>query len=128
MFQIVQKINEQTKLYEGLKVPVKIIVDTETKQFEVEVGSPPTSALLLTAAKIPKGSGTAGTETVGNVTLKQIVEIAKSKLEQLSSNTLKAAVKTVIGTCVSIGLTVNEKSPKEVIAELNEGKHQEIIT
>ena len=54
------------------------------------------------------------------VSYKQIVEIAKSKQEQLSSNTLEAAVKTVIGTCVSIGLTVNEKSPKEVIAEIKE--------
>lgn len=55
--QVVAKINEVTKEFMGVKVPVKVIVDTATKTFEVEVGSPSVSSLIKKEANVEKGAG-----------------------------------------------------------------------
>src|ERR1051325_10434172 len=81
VLQVVNAINEKTKDFPGMKVPVKVEVDTETKQFVVEVGIPPTAALIFKEAGINKGSGTAGTNFVGNITIESIVKISKMKLD-----------------------------------------------
>jgi len=120
---IVNKINEVTKDYAGMKVPVKVTVDTETKEFEVTVGTPTTSALIVSELKIQKGSGSPKAQKVGNLSMEQVVRIAKIKQAELLSTNLKAAVKEVLGSCVSMGVTVEEKDPKEVQKEIDEGKH-----
>jgi len=76
---IVNKINELTKDYAGMKVPVKVAVDPETKEFEVSVGTPTASALIVRELKIEKGSGTPSTQKVGNLTMEQVIGIAKLK-------------------------------------------------
>jgi len=124
---IVNKINELTKEFSGMKVPVKITVDVETKEFEVEVGVPTTSALIASELKIQKGSGEAGTKTVGNLTMEQAVKIAKMKKPTLLAKNLKAAIKEVLGTCLSMGVTVEGKDPREVQRELDEGKYDELL-
>ncbi len=125
---IVNKINEITKDYSGMKVPVKISVDTDNKEFEVSVGTPTTSALLVSELKVTKGSGTPNTEKIGNLSLEQVVRIAKVKDNDLLSRDLKAAVKEVLGTSVSMGVTVEGKDPREVQKEINEGKHDALLT
>jgi len=121
---IVNKINEVTKDYAGMKVPVKVIVDTETKEFEVTVGTPTTSALIVSELKIEKGSGSPKAQKVGNLSMEQVVRIARMKQAELLSPNLKAAVKEVLGSCVSMGVTVEGKDPKEVQKEIDEGKHK----
>jgi large subunit ribosomal protein L11 len=69
--QVVAKINEKTKAYEGMKVPVKVLIDPKTKTFEIKVGTPPTSALLVKEIKAEKGSGAPNTQKVGNITIEQ---------------------------------------------------------
>lgn len=120
---IVNKINELTKDYAGMKVPVKITVDPETKAFEVTVGTPTTSALIVSELKIEKGSGTPSTQKVGNLSLEQVIRIAKIKQPELLAKTLKEAVKEILGTCVSMGVTVEGKDPREVQREIEEEKH-----
>jgi len=120
---IVNKINEVTKDYAGMKVPVKVTVDTETKEFEVTVGTPTTSALIVSELKIEKGSGSPKAQKVGNLSMEQVVRIAKIKQAELLAIGLKAAVKEVLGSCVSMGVTVEGKDPKEVQKEVDEGKH-----
>jgi len=120
---IVNKINEVTKDYAGMKVPVKVIVDTETKEFEVTVGTPTTSALIVSELKIEKGSGSPKAQKVGNLSMEQVLRIARMKQAELLSPTLKAAAKEVLGSCVSMGVTVDGKDPKEVQKEIDEGKH-----
>jgi len=120
---VVNKINELTKDYAGMKVPVKVIVDPETKQFEVNVGTPTTSALIVSELKIEKGSGNPKAQKVGNLSMQQLIRIAKIKRPELLSKTLKAAVKEVLGTCVSMGVTVEGKDPKEVLKEIDAGKY-----
>jgi large subunit ribosomal protein L11 len=125
---IVNKINELTKDYSGMKVPVKVTVDPETKEFEVSVGTPTTAALIVSELKIEKGSATPNTQKVGDLTLEQIVRIAKIKRPKLLAKTIKAAVKEVLGSCVSIGVTVEGKDPKELQREIDEGKYDEIFS
>ena len=120
---IVNKINEVTKDYAGMKVPVKVIVDTETKEFEVTVGTPTTSALIVSELKIEKGSGSPKAQKVGNLSMEQVVRIARMKQAELLSPDLKAAAKEVLGSCVSMGVTVDGKDPEEVQKEIDEGKH-----
>jgi large subunit ribosomal protein L11 len=124
---IVNKINELTKNYAGMKVPVKIVVDPETKGFEVTVGTPTTSALIVSELKIEKGSGTPSTQKVGNLSMEQVTRIAKIKQPELLAKTLKEAVKEILGTCVSMGVTVEGKDPREVQREIAEGKYDAIL-
>jgi large subunit ribosomal protein L11 len=124
---IVNKINEVTNAYSGMKVPVKVFVDPDTKQFEVEVGTPTTAALIIKELHVEKGSGKPNTEKIGNLSLEQIVKIAKLKYSELLANSLKGAVKEVLGNCVSMGATVNGVDPREVQREINEGKHDGIL-
>ena len=115
--QVISSINEKTKDFDGMKVPIKLIVDPETKDFEVKVGTPPVSALIKKELGIEKGAQTAEDE-VGDLTLEQVAKIARIKMENMLSYTEKAAMKEVLGTCVSLGVTVEGKSPKEVQKEL----------
>jgi len=123
--QIVAKINEKTVAFEGMKVPVKIIIDKKTKQFDIEVGSPPVSALIRKELGLEKGAKTAGKEVVGNLTFGQAIELAKLKLGAMMAKDLKASVKEVLGTCVSMGVTVDGRNAREVQREIDEGKHDE---
>ena len=122
ILQIITAINEQTKEFKGMKIPVSVLVDTDTKKWEIEVGIPSASALLLKDAGIQKGSGTSGTEWVGEVSADMIAKIAKVKLETSYASSLKSVAKQIVGTCVSLGIKVEGKTPKEFTAEINEGK------
>jgi large subunit ribosomal protein L11 len=124
---VVTKINELTKDYAGMKVPVKISVNPEDKSFEVTVGVPTSSALLVSELKIEKGSGTPNSAKVGDLKVDQIVRIAKIKRPELLAKTLKGAAKEVMGTCVSMGVTVEGRDPREVQKEVDEGKFDDIL-
>ncbi len=124
---IVNKINELTNDYAGMKVPVKVTVDPETKEFEVSIGTPTTPALIVRALKVEKGSGTPSTQKVGNLTMEQVIGIAKSKRSELLGKTLEASAKEILGSCVSMGVTVEDKDPREVQREIDEGKYDELF-
>ncbi len=125
---IVNKINEVTKDYSGMKVPVKVAVDPDTKEFDVTVGTPTASALIVAELKIEKGSGTPNTAKVGNLNMDQIVRIAKIKRAELLARNLKMAAKEILGVCVSMGVTVEGKDPREIQREIGEGKHDVIFS
>ncbi|MBU7032218.1 MAG: 50S ribosomal protein L11 [Theionarchaea archaeon] len=116
--QVINAINEKTSAFDGMKVPIKLIVDPETKQFEIKVGTPPVSALVLKELGIEKGAQTPGQEVVGNITLEQIKKIAHIKMDNMLSYKEEAAMKEVLGTCVSMGVTVDGRSPRDVQQEL----------
>ncbi len=121
ILSVVNMINEKTKDYAGMKVPVKVEVDADTKEFTVEVGVPPTAMLILKEANVQKGSGTPNKEFVGDVSMDSIVKVAKLKMDNIYARTVKSAVKEMLGACVSIGVKVEGKPPKEMIKEVNEG-------
>ncbi len=104
--EVVEKINEKTRDYNGMQVPVKVIVD-DKKNVEIEVGTPPpTASLVMKELGIQKGSGNAGSEVVGNLTIPQVAKIARMKKEDVLSYDLKATMKEVMGTCVPMGVNV----------------------
>jgi len=125
MMQVVEQINGKTSDFEGIKVPVKVIVDTDTKNFEIKVGTPPTTALILDELNIEKGSQDPGMDKVADLSIEQVLKIAKMKFDSLLSNDNKMAAKEVIGTCVSMGLNVDGKDPKIVQKEISEGLYDE---
>ncbi|MEN4006122.1 MAG: 50S ribosomal protein L11 [Methanobacteriaceae archaeon] len=125
MMQAVEQINSKTNDFAGIKVPVKIIVDVGTKEFEVKVGTPPTTALILDELNIEKGSQDPGMDKVADLSIEQTLKIAKMKFDSLLSNDYKMAAKEVIGTCVSMGITVDGKNPKIVQKEISEGLYDE---
>jgi large subunit ribosomal protein L11 len=114
ILQVVNTINEKTKDFPGMKVPVKVEVDTTTKQFTVEVGVPPTAALIIKESGVTKGSGTAGTNYVGDITMETAIKIAKMKIDSSYANDIQGAVKEVIGSCQSIGMTIEGKPAKDI--------------
>ena len=124
---VVNKINELTKDFVGMKVPVKVIVEVETKKFSVEVGTPTTAALIVRELKIEKGAHSPGRESVGDLPLEKAIKIAIIKKRDLKSKTLKAALKQVLGTCLSMGVSINGRNPKEVIKEINRGSYDELL-
>src|SRR5918911_4885057 len=93
VLQVVNAINEKTKDFPGMKVPVKVEVDPETKKFTVEVGIPPTAALIFKEAGVTKGSGTAGTNYAGNIGIEGAIRIAKMKMNSSYAKDIKGAVK-----------------------------------
>jgi len=126
--QVVDEINKATKDFAGMQVPVKVIVtDPKKKTFEIEVGVPPVSQLIKKELGVPKGSSEPVHTPVGNLTMEQVVRIAKAKAEQMLASDLKAAAKEVIGTALSMGVTVEGKDPREVQREIDEGLYDEIF-
>jgi len=121
--EIIKAINEKTKSFEGMKVPVTLIVDPKSKAFEIEVGTPPTSGLIAKELKVEKGSGDAGKTRVGNLSMAQAIKIANMKADAMQAKTLKARVLEVVGTCVSTGVTVEGKPAKEFSKEIQAGKY-----
>ena len=124
--EVVKKINELTKDFQGMKVPVKIIVDPATKNYELKVGTPPASALIMKRANIEKGSSDT-TAPVGNITMKDVIDIAKMKKNDLMGKDLKAKAKEIVGTCVSMGVTIEGMNAKEVIKKIEEGEFDEFF-
>ncbi|MBA0909052.1 MAG: 50S ribosomal protein L11 [Nitrosarchaeum sp.] len=121
IMEIIKAINEKTKDFEGMKVPVTVSVYPDTKKWEIEIGIPSAAALLLKEAGIQKGTGAAGTTWVGDITIDSVIKVANTKLEKSYASSLKSVVKTVIGTCLSLGIKVEGKTPKEITAEINQG-------
>ena len=113
---IVNKINEETAEYQGVPVPVDVTIDTDSREFTVKVGMLSTFALITQALDIAKGSPTPNTEYVGDLTFDQVVGIARRKRDGLFSASLKSAVREIVGSCQSMGVTV-EGQPGKVIQD-----------
>jgi len=123
IMKIINTINDKTKSFEGMKVPVKVIIDTKTKDFEIEVGTPPAASLILNEIGAEKGSGAPSTHKIGNLTIDQAIKVAKMKYDNLLGKELKQKTKEIIGTCVTMGVTVEGKKPQETQKAIDEGEY-----
>lgn len=124
--QVIDQINEKTADYNGMQVPIKVIV-ADDKSVTIEVGTPPTSALVLQEAGIQKGSGRPNTEKVGNITVQQAAKIARMKKDSLLAYDLKAAIKEVTGTAITAGVTVEGMDPRDFQKGIDNGDYDEIL-
>lgn len=125
--EVVAKINEKTKVFAGMKVPAKVKIDKDTKEFDIEIGTPPASQLIKKETGIEKGSGNPKEDKVADILIEQIIKIAKMKESALLGKTLKDKVKEIMGTCNSMGILVEGKPAIESIKDVNEGKFEEEI-
>lgn len=119
--KVVADINKETSGFKGMKVPVDVIVNKAKRTYEIKVGLPPTSALILNEVGLEKGSGLAGTEVVGNATIDHIMNVAHAKKTDLLAATLAAACKEVLGTMVSMGITVEGEDPRVIQKKIDDG-------
>ncbi|MEM2237478.1 MAG: 50S ribosomal protein L11 [Candidatus Caldarchaeum sp.] len=120
---VAEEANRLTKEFMGMRVPIEIVVNTDTKEYQVKVGTPSTAALIASTAQVSKGSGTPGKDFVADLKFSDIVKIAETKMPDLRSKSLKSAVKEVLGTCVSMGVKVDGMVAKDVIKLVDQGKY-----
>lgn len=120
--QVVAEINKKTAAMAGMQVPIKVTVDTATKEFSIEIGTPPSAALIKKEAGIEKGSGNPFTDKVADLMVEQIIKIAKMKEDALLGKDLKAKVKEIIGTCHSMGILVEGMPANEALRAIERGQ------
>lgn len=125
--QIISEINKKTADFKGMKVPIKIIVDAETKTFEINIGTPPVSQLIAKEINVQKGSGAPNKDKIGNVAMEQVIKIAKMKKESMLVNNLKSAVKSVIGSANSMGVLIENKKAVDINADIDGGMYDGLI-
>jgi len=118
--QIIAAINEKTKAFAGMKVPVKILIK-EDKSFDIKVGTPPMSALIKGELGLEKGSGNARTDKVGNLSIEQLKKIVAMKQDDLLGATPEACACEVAGNCVSLGVTIDGKDAKVFTKDVKAG-------
>ena len=125
--QVVAEINKKTESFKGMQVPVTVIVDTDTKEFKITVGTPPVSALIKKEAGIEKGSGNPLVDKIADLKIEQVIKIAKMKEGAMLGKDNFAKVKEVCGTCNSMGVMVEGKQASEAIADINKGAFKDKI-
>ena len=127
IMNIINSINDKTTHFKGMKIPVKVIVDTKSKNFDLEIGTPPVSELIKKELNLEKGSATPDKEKIGNLSVEQVIKIALMKKDSMLVNSLKAAVKNVIGSCNSLGILVEGKKSVDINKDVNAGMYDKQI-
>jgi len=102
-----KEYNERTAQQVGMIIPVEITVYSD-RSFTFVTRTPPAADLLRKAAKVEKGSGTAGRANVGTISRDQLRQIAETKMADLNATTIEAAEKIIAGTARSMGIQVTE--------------------
>ena len=123
---VVSEINEQTAAFDGMEVPVTVDYDDDGS-FSIEVGVPPTAALVKDEAGFETGSGTPQSEFVADLTVEQVRKIAEQKSSDLLAYDLKNAAKEVVGTCVSLGVTIEGEDPREFKQRVKDGEYDDLL-
>lgn len=125
--KVIADVNVATKGFAGMKVPVEIDVDGKTKTYVITVNSPPMAELIKKEAGLEKGSGAALTTKVANIPFERIVFVARTKMPGLLAKDLKAAVKLAVGSCVSLGILIDNKEAKDIEKDIDAGKYDNEI-
>ncbi len=121
--KVVADINEKTKDYAGMQVPVKVIIDTDDKSYTIEIGTPPVSALIKKELNLKKGAGNVPKDGfVGDLSMDQLLKIVRMKEDALTGKTIKDKAKEIVGSCRSMGVTIEGKSSDDMIGAINTGE------
>ena len=125
--EVVAEINNKTADFKGMKVPVMVTVDEDTKTFEIKVGTPPAAQLIKSEAGIKKAAANPLTEKVADLKIEQIIKVSKMKESSLLGKDNFERVKEICGTCQSMGVMVEGKPANETIADIRNGSFKEKI-
>ncbi len=127
--QLVADLNKQTSAFAGIKVPVKVIVDKATKKWRFEIGSPATGEMIKKELGIELGKkgGKDDPKIVGDLKFAQALKIAKAKATTTLAKTAKDQLSEVFGTCVSMGVTIDSKDPRDARKSLINGEYDSLL-
>jgi large subunit ribosomal protein L11 len=103
------------------------MIDASTKDFEIEIGTPPTTSLIMEELNIEKASQDPGLDKVADLSVEQALKIARMKFDSLLANDYKHGAKEVMGTCVSMGITVDGKDPRDAQKAVDAGDYDDIL-
>jgi large subunit ribosomal protein L11 len=123
---VVQEINDQTAAFDGTEVPVTVTYEDDGS-FEIDVGVPPTAALVKDEAGFETGSGEPQKDFVADLSVEQVKQIAEQKLPDLLAYDLKGAAKEVVGTCTSLGVTIEGENPREFKERIDAGEYDDVF-
>jgi large subunit ribosomal protein L11 len=123
---VVQQINDETGAFDGTEVPVTVDYDDDGS-FTIEVGVPPTAELVKDEAGFDTGSGEPQEDFVANLTVDQVIQIAEQKQSDLLAYDLKNAAKEVVGTCTSLGVTIEGNDPREFKQRIDDGEYDDLF-
>ena len=123
---VVSEINDQTAAFDGMEVPVTVEYDDDGS-FTIEVGVPPTAALIKDEAGFDTGSGEPQKNFVADLSVEQVKKIAKQKQSDLLSYDLKNAAKEVVGTCASLGVTIEGNDAREFKERIDSGEYDDVF-
>lgn len=123
---VVEEINDQTEAFDGTEVPVTVTYE-EDSSFEIGVGVPPTAELIKDEAGFETGSGEPDEEFVADLSLHQVEQIAEQKRADLLSYELKNAAKEIVGTCTSLGVTIEGENPREFKQRIDAGEYDDVF-
>jgi large subunit ribosomal protein L11 len=124
---VVDEVNAKTMIFKGLTVPVRIECDPETKQFEIFVETPSTASLLLKELGAEKGSAANIEQKIGDLSLEQVINVTRAKKEIYMDRTFKKSIKSVLGTALSIGATVEGQDPRVIQKKIDGGEYDDRI-
>lgn len=125
--QVLQDVNKKTASLEGMQVPVKLAVDTKTKEYKIEIGTPPTTELIKKELGLQKGSGTPDKQKIANISIEQCIKISKMKMDSMFTDNLKSALKSVTGSCNSLGILIEGKTSDQIKKEIDSGMYNNEI-
>jgi large subunit ribosomal protein L11 len=123
---VVDEINDRTAAFDGTEVPVTVDYDDDGA-FEIDVGVPPTAELIKDEAGFDTGSGEPQEEFVADLSVEQVTQIAEQKHSDLLAYDLKNAAKEVVGTCVSLGVTIEGDDPREFKEKVDAGEYDDVL-
>lgn len=121
---VVGQINDETEAFDGTEVPVTVTYEDDGS-FEIEVGVPPTAELIKDEAGFSTGSGEPHEEFVADLSVDQVTQIADQKQSDLLSYDLKNAAKEVVGTCVTLGVTIEGDNPRDFKQKVDAGEYDD---
>ena len=123
---VVQEINDRTSAFDGTEVPVTVTYEDDGS-FSIEVGVPPTAALIKDKAGFETGSGRPQSDFVADLSIEEVAQIAEQKLPDLLAYDLKGAAKEVAGTCVTLGVTIEGDDAREFKAKVDAGEYDGVL-
>ncbi|WP_435184626.1 50S ribosomal protein L11 [Halobellus sp. EA9] len=123
---VVQQINDETAAFDGMEVPVTVEYEDDGS-FMISVGVPPTAELVKDEAGFETGSGEPQENFVADLDVEQVKKIAEQKSSDLLSYDSFNAAKEVVGTCTSLGVTIEGNDPREFKQRMEDGEYDDVF-
>lgn len=122
--KVISDVNVATADFKGMQVPVELDIDKKTKIVLIKVLSPSVSALIKKELKIETGTSARKKTQVGNLAIEQVISVTKQKQSGMLANEFMGALKSVIGSCMTLGVLIENKDPKEILEEIDAGVYK----